>query len=543
MTELQIKAAFEAKPELWFGADRFRRGESVVGHVAETGERIIFEDIGTDPRYLALSTSKSSQSAGTHFLAMLPIKTKLRMWGVMSCVGTQPRKLNLEEISLLEAMNNQIGIAVENATLYEQTATKARDLSALYSIAGVASESLDLNLILHRIMEKVLQIFGFDAGRIYLCQGETRELNLVLHEGFPRDMVVPRKYQFGEGLIGKTVESGETRILEDMRSDPAYIGLSRNKTMFSAGFRASVLIPIKVRGEGLGVINFLSKKPHHFSDSDLQLIRAIAYHLGIAVGNANLFSQIQQKSMELEKANKGKDEFLGIISHELRTPLNVIKGYTEIMLDEIFGELNLEQKKGLQTISNQSAELFGMINSILQVTRIEADAVQAASWDVNVGDLLEELKANYNIPYGKDLKLFWHYPADLPMARTDDEKLKGVLQNLINNAIKFTEQGSVTISGRYIPAANKIEFKVADTGIGIPQEKIQTIFDMFEQVDSSATRKFSGVGLGLYIVKKFTELLGGGVAVESELGKGSAFTVTIPVVNPPAPLADAAILH
>jgi two-component system sensor histidine kinase ChiS len=153
------------------------------------------------------------------------------------------------------------------------------------------------------------------------------------------------------------------------------------------------------------------------------------------------------------------------------------------------------------------------------------------------------LKANYNIPYGKDLKLFWHYPADLPMARTDDEKLKGVLQNLINNAIKFTEQGSVTISGRYIPAANKIEFKVADTGIGIPQEKIQTIFDMFEQVDSSATRKFSGVGLGLYIVKKFTELLGGGVAVESELGKGSAFTVTIPVVNPPAPLADAAILH
>jgi signal transduction histidine kinase len=313
--------------------------------------------------------------------------------------------------------------------------------------------------------------------------------------------------------------------------------------MFSAGFRASVLIPIKVRGEGLGVVNFLSKEPHHFSDSDLQLIRAIAYHLGIAVGNAKLFTQIKQKSIELEKANKGKDEFLGIISHELRTPLNVIKGYTEIMLDDIFGELNLEQKKGLQTISNQSAELFGMINGILQVTRIEADAVQAASWDVNLGDLLDELRANYNIPYGKDLKLFWDYSTDLPITKTDDEKLKGVLQNLINNAIKFTEQGSVTISSKYIPAASKIEFKVADTGIGIPQEKIQTIFDMFEQVDSSATRKYSGVGLGLYIVKKFTELLGGGVAAESELGKGSVFTVTLPVVNPAQPLADAATLH
>jgi signal transduction histidine kinase len=299
--------------------------------------------------------------------------------------------------------------------------------------------------------------------------------------------------------------------------------------MFNAGFRASILIPIRVRGEGLGVMNFLCKKPHHYSDSDLQLIKAIAYHLAIAVGNANLFSQVNQKTIELETANRGKDEFLGVISHELRTPLNVIKGYTEIMLNEVLGEIKAEQKNALEIIGNQASELFTMINGLLQVTRIEAGAVRAATWEVNLGELLNELRSNYSIPYGKDLTLLWDYPADLPTLHTDDEKLKAVLQNLINNAIKFTEKGTVTVSARQFALPNRIDVRVADTGIGIPAEKIDSIFDMFQQVDSSATRKFSGVGLGLYIVKKFTELLGGRVTVESEVSRGSVFTVTIPL--------------
>jgi signal transduction histidine kinase len=543
MSDLEIKAAFESKPEFWLKAKRFSRGESIVGIVAESGQRLIFEDVDTDPRYAELSTRKNSQKAGTHFLAMFPIQTKGKIWGTMACVAASARKLKPEEIALLEAMNNQIGIAVENATLYEQTAIKAKELSALYSIAGVASQSLDIIFILRRTMEKVLQIFGFDAGRIYLCRGETRDMQLVLQEGFPAEVQLPSVYRIGEGLIGKAVESGELSIVEDMRTDPMYSRFARNKTLFGAGFRASCLIPIQVRSEKLGVLNFLRKEPHHFSDTDLQLINAIAYHLGVAVGNAGLFSQIKQKSIELEKANKGKDEFLGIISHELRTPLNVIKGYTEILLDGALGEVNPEQMRALQTVANQSNELFGMINGILQVTKIESGAVHAASGDVEPSALLDELKNNYNIPYGKELRLFWDYPADLPRIKTDDEKFKGVLQNLINNAIKFTERGCVTISARGSAETGSIEFKIADTGIGIPRDKIQTIFDMFQQVDSSATRKYSGVGLGLYIVKKFTELLGGTVTVNSELGKGSVFTVTLPLHQRFRGSIDAVTLH
>jgi protein-histidine pros-kinase len=277
----------------------------------------------------------------------------------------------------------------------------------------------------------------------------------------------------------------------------------------------------------------------------MQLINAIAYHLGVAVGNARLFSQLKKKTVELEKASQGKDEFLGVISHELRTPLNVIKGYTEIMMHGILGEITDEQRKALETISNQSLELFNMISGVLQVTRIEAGAVQAAAWEVNLRRVLDELRRNYSIPFGKDLKVTWDYPVDLPSMMTDDEKLKAVIQNLVNNAIKFTEEGVVAVSVRHVIPANEIEIIVADTGIGIPQEKVKTIFDMFQQVDSSATRKFGGVGLGLYIVRKYTELLGGRVSVESEFEKGSTFIVNLPVIGagPAAALVGRKSLH
>ncbi len=163
------------------------------------------------------------------------------------------------------------------------------------------------------------------------------------------------------------------------------------------------------------------------------------------------------------------------------------------------------------------------------MTRIEADAVRAASWEVNLAELLDELRSNYSIPFGRDLTVNWDYPADLPILWTDDEKLKAVIQNLINNAIKFTEKGKVTVAVRHLAQTRAIEFKISDTGIGIPKENVETIFDMFQQVDSSATRKFGGVGLGLYIVRKFTELLGGTVAVESEFEQGSTFTVMLPI--------------
>ncbi len=160
---------------------------------------------------------------------------------------------------------------------------------------------------------------------------------------------------------------------------------------------------------------------------------------------------------------------------------------------------------------------------------MEAEAVKVDYREFSAEKFLSDLQSSYNVPMDKDLALIWHYSSSLPVMNTDKGKLQQILQNLINNAIKFTEKGSVTISANYLSETGSVEFKVSDTGIGIPEKAVPVIFEKFRQIDSSDTRQYGGVGLGLYIIKKFTDLLGGTVRVESEAGKGSIFVVTVPV--------------
>lgn len=245
--------------------------------------------------------------------------------------------------------------------------------------------------------------------------------------------------------------------------------------------------------------------------------------------NAN--SELEQANRSLLKANKAKDEFLSVMSHELRTPLNVVMGYSGMIKDGILGEINAKQGEALEKVVNRSADLLRMIAEIMQATSLEAGAVKVKSHDVNLASFLDDLRSSYELPLNKsnkDLTIKWEYSPGLPTIRTDGEKLKHTLQNLINNAIKFTDGGYVSISARYILESQVAEFKVADTGIGIQQQMLPSIFEIFRQLDSSETRNHGGAGIGLYIVKKYTDILGGKIQVESEVGKGSVFTVTIP---------------
>lgn len=530
MDEVHLKVSVEPKPGPWSQVKVARTGEGIVGTVAKTGEPAIFEDIQADPRYGELSQTSGVKKAGAgaRFFGVFPIRSKLRSWGAISCIGKEPRRLSIEEIDLMISMCHQIGMAIENTTLFEKIAEKARELSALYSVAGAAAQFLDINTLLYNIMHKVLEIFGFSAARIYILDHEKKESRLVAQEGFPEDVAPPSTYQPGEGLIGKTIESGEPLLFEDAQNDPEYRRIAQTKTLLNASYRSSFYIPLKVKGETIGVMNLVSKEVHPVSHSDVQLINSIAYHLGIAVWNAMLFSEVKQKTAALEKANKAKDEFLSVISHELRTPLNVIMGYMEIMKDGILGEISAEQDKALGKVRRQARELLTMIESILVTTRLEAGAVELKRREMNLDEFFDDLKLSYDPVLDRDIVLDWRVPADLPVISTDSDKLKHILRNLIDNAIKFTEKGAVTILARYLPTTETVEFKVTDMGIGIPREKIPAIFEMFRQLDSSETRPYGGAGLGLYIVKKFTELLGGKVEVESESGQGSAFTITLP---------------
>jgi signal transduction histidine kinase len=274
-----------------------------------------------------------------------------------------------------------------------------------------------------------------------------------------------------------------------------------------------------------------------------------------------LVRELQQTRQLLEKASLVKEEFLGIMSHELRTPLNVVMGYARLLNERILGEMNPMQAEAVAKIMSRARDQLTMIADILEIAGIESGDRLTAGYEVSLPCLLDDLKAHYEIPERKEVVLSWDYPADLPIVRTDAEKLKHALQNLINNALKFTHSGVVTITVRVqegegpdatatsekdteespFPHASRltprafIEFTVADTGIGIPEDQLPHIFDSFHQIDSSDTRCYGGVGMGLYVVKKLTEILGAHVQAKSAPGRGSTFTLTLPYDEKPKP--------
>jgi len=319
------------------------------------------------------------------------------------------------------------------------------------------------------------------------------------------------------------------------------------------GLTSYLGVPLSAKEERLGVLGLYTKEEHKFTNQEIEFLNTLAGQAAIAIHNARLFEETKKQAIELEKSNKVKDEFLSVISHELRTPLNIISGYTTLLQDETLGEVQAAQQDALKKIEGQSRELLMMVDSVLDVTLLDARREPLANNEVNFDALLSEVRADCAVLTQKKVDIVWNYAPDLPEVKADSKKLKHILRNLIHNAVKFTQEGQITISAKLSdkPAngaalepqqpsvgerGNKngagekwVEFKVTDTGVGIPSEALSRIFDRFYQVDSSDTRNFGGMGLGLYIVKQFTELLGGSIEAESTIGKGSTFTVTLPV--------------
>ena len=535
MEELQLRASYEADSEHMTGIRVLKRGQGVIGHVAESGEPMMFDDVHSDPRYAALSATKATLNAKLGFFAVFPIKTHARVFGVILFSARSPRKLTGDETRLLTSMSEHLAVAVEKASLFRQSETRSQQLSVLNTIGAAVSRSLNLEMVLNEAIEKMIEKLNFDAAWIYILDPSKEVLLLKAYKGIGEEMAHSmNRRKLSVGISGKIFETGERLVFEDLPNDLQYKQLSSGKRVSSLEFVSTAGFPIRANEKVIGVLHLASKVQRHFAVDELQLMESIAQEIGVAAENARLFEQVNQKTaelgqmnQELQEANQAKDEFLSVMSHELRTPLNVITGYAEVLGQGVLGEIQREQMHAVKTISYQSRELLRMINEILQVGSIEAGKVKAHCENVNLMDFLGELRSGYEILSNKEISLHWNIPSRLPIAWTDREKLKHVLQNLINNAIKFTENGSVTVSAGCISGG--IEFKVKDTGIGMPQDMLPSIFQMFRQLDSSNTRSYGGSGVGLYIVKKFVDLLGGQIGVESILGEGSTFTVTLPL--------------
>ncbi|MBI2358415.1 MAG: GAF domain-containing sensor histidine kinase [Deltaproteobacteria bacterium] len=337
----------------------------------------------------------------------------------------------------------------------------------------------------------------------------------------------PNGWQSAHSLARAVMATGHPLVIEDLGSDQR---AKDHEFVRKYGLVSYLGVPL-VAKQDVGVLEFFTKEQHQFSAEEVGLLAAVADQAATAIHHSQAMEEVTEAkrlAAELVKSNRVKEEFLGVVSHELRTPLSSIMGYAGMMKERMLGELNPRQEEALEKVMTRSSELLGMINTILEATSIEAGGIQVECQEVHLTGLLEEIKASYEGPLEKEIAIVWDYPADPLVIKTDRVKLKHILKNLIRNAVEFTDNGQVTISARYLLEAKKVEFKVADTGNGIEAHFLTGVFDLFRQADSSGARSHGGLGLGLYIVKKYTEMLCGTVEVETDQGKGAVFTVVLP---------------
>jgi signal transduction histidine kinase len=390
-------------------------------------------------------------------------------------------------------------------------------LQALREIEMAITSSLDLHAVLDVLLEKIDTFLPYAVITVTLVNRKTGELEPVACRNLDENewkSVIARRIR----LDKVAPEHDVPVIVLNAQTDPRSL---QSDFLRKNSLVSYLRVPLIAKNEVLGFLTFFTKEEHAFSGDEVKFLTTLASQAAIAIHNSQLYE-------EMRRSNKIKDEFLSVMSHELRTPINVVMGYTQLLKDGALGETNPTQTAAVTTIAARSKDLLDMINSLLFATSLEAKTVKLEAGDVSLKDFLLQLKTEYEPHSGKAISLIWDYPCDLPNIETDAPKLKQILQNIINNAIKFTESGAVTTSVRYFSDAKTVEFAVADTGIGISKDEMPHIFERFQQVDNSLTRSFEGVGLGLYVVKEFTQLLGGKVTVESEPDKGSIFTITIP---------------
>jgi len=424
---------------------------------------------------------------------------------------------------LVNALEKRQAEAIESANQIHQ---QRQQQKALYDLNVGITSTLDLSDVLKILLDHISALFPFCTVTVSWLDKATGNLQLVAHRSLDDSAELQSDLASAKSLplLVLTQQSPLAAAKNQIDAETLDRELFRRYNLYSY-----LGLPLIAKQETLGVLSFYSRVEREFSAEEITFLNALVNQAAIAIFNSRLFEQTREQAIELEKSNKIKDEFLGVMSHELRTPINIIMNYAEVLRMGTFGEITADQLKGTEKIRSQAIHLLSLINGILEITKIESGTAALQTEYFSLSEFLSDCQSDYPVAMEKQIVLEWDYPTELPVILSDRIRLKQIVTNLVNNAIKFTDEGKVRISAQVCDEDDTFELRVADTGPGIPDDRLERIFEKFHQVDSATTRNFSGAGLGLYIVKTFVDLLAGTIEVKSKIGEGSVFTVRLPI--------------
>jgi signal transduction histidine kinase len=457
-------------------------------------------------------------------------------------LDVQIRPSSRDELGILADSFGRMAVTLkENQTALRRKVVETR---TLYEVGQEITGQVALEPTLRLIVDRARAILQAEASLLALRQDGSDIFAMQAFSGPVTEALTKLSFSLGEGLGGRVVAAGSPMMVGDYLvefHDSPFLVIVRE-----AGIRSSVAVPLKAHDRVIGVLYVGSREPQRFGEEEQQLLSALADQAAIAIENAKLYedvrrhageleakveartTELQEVNRELHEASRHKSQFLANMSHELRTPLNAILGYTELIVDNVYGEVPDKIRDVLQRVQNSGRHLLGLINDVLDLSKIEAGQFTLSLSDYSMQQVVQTVVvAVESLAAEKKLTLKVNVPPDLPPGKGDERRITQVLLNLVGNAIKFTEAGEVRI--RAMVSDGQFLVAVSDTGPGISEADQQRIFEEFQQGDGSGTRPKGGTGLGLSIAKRIIEMQGGYMWVESTLGKGSTFWFALPV--------------
>jgi signal transduction histidine kinase len=505
---------------------------TITGRTALERKVVQIPDILSDPEYKFVQ----AQTIGAYrTLLGIPLLREGEPIGVIVLMRKAVRPFTDKQIELGSTFADQAVIAIENVRLFDDVQVRTHDLArsveelrALGEVTQAVNSTLDLQNVLATIVAKAAQLSGTEAGAIYVFDEGEKEFRLSATYGMSEELIaaVRDMHAVISESVGLATESHEASQMADLREAPP---TPVNDTILRAGYRARLIVPMMRSGVVVGALVVRRKAPGEFSKSTVDLLQTFAAQSVLAIQNARLFSEIEEKGRQLAIASQHKSQFLANMSHELRTPMNAILGYTELILNGMYGEIPARMQGVHERIQSNGHHLLRLINDVLDLSKIEAGQLTLSLGDYSISDVVTTvLVAVEALAAEKKLALKSQLPPDLPRARGDERRIVQVLLNLVGNAIKFTDSGEVAVQAS--AAEGSFTIAVRDTGPGIPAADHLKIFEEFQQADTLNTRRKGGTGLGLSIAKRIIQMHGGAIHVESSPGRGSTFSVVLPLI-------------